>query len=86
MCQRPFPFPSISTRLVATIAPIKMCFGSRDDAEAKRSREIDALIHRDEKIIQRQVKLLLLGERSYPLPAQRLGNHHADGQWLTHAI
>ena len=43
-----------------------MCFGSRDDAEAKRSREIDALIHRDEKIIQRQVKLLLLGERTIP--------------------
>lgn len=30
--------------------------------EAKKSREIDALIHRDEKMMQRQVKLLLLGE------------------------
>lgn len=38
--------------------------------EAKRSREIDALIHRDEKIIQRQVKLLLLGELP-PLPSPR---------------
>ena len=34
---------------------MKMCFGSREDTEAKRSREIDVLIHRDEKIIQRQV-------------------------------
>jgi guanine nucleotide-binding protein subunit alpha, other len=51
-----------------------MCFGSREDTEAKRSREIDALIHRDEKIIQRQVKLLLLGERSYPVV------HHATGR------
>ncbi|KAM0176745.1 hypothetical protein ACHAPF_004602 [Botrytis cinerea] len=38
-----------------------MCFGSREDVEAKRSKEIDALIHRDEKVMQRQVKLLLLG-------------------------
>jgi len=39
-----------------------MCFGDREDVEAKKSREIDALIHRDEKVMQRQVKLLLLGE------------------------
>jgi guanine nucleotide-binding protein subunit alpha len=43
-----------------------MCFGSRDDLDAKRSREIDVLIHRDEKTMQRQVKLLLLGERFRP--------------------
>lgn len=41
-----------------------MCFGSREDVEAKRSKEIDALIHRDEKVMQRQVKLLLLGKLS----------------------
>jgi tRNA(Ile2) C34 agmatinyltransferase TiaS len=39
-----------------------MCFGGREDVEAKRSREIDALIHRDEKAAQKVVKLLLLGE------------------------
>jgi guanine nucleotide-binding protein subunit alpha len=39
-----------------------MCFGDREDADAKKSREIDALIHRDEKVMQREVKLLLLGE------------------------
>ncbi|KAL5321532.1 hypothetical protein ACEPPN_009491 [Leptodophora sp. 'Broadleaf-Isolate-01'] len=39
-----------------------MCFGGRgEDSEAKRSREIDALIHRDEKVMQKVVKLLLLG-------------------------
>lgn len=43
-----------------------MCFGSREDVEAKRSKEIDALIHRDEKVMQRQVKLLLLGKLSRP--------------------
>jgi guanine nucleotide-binding protein subunit alpha len=39
-----------------------MCFGGREDVEAKRSREIDALIHRDEKVMQKVVKLLLLGK------------------------
>lgn len=39
-----------------------MCFGGREDVEAKKSREIDALIHRDEKVMQKVVKLLLLGE------------------------
>lgn len=39
-----------------------MCFGGRDDSEVKRSREIDALIHRDEKQMQKIVKLLLLGK------------------------
>jgi hypothetical protein len=55
-----------------------MCLGSREDLEAKKSRDIDVLIHRDEKIIQRQVKLLLLGER-YRLSAHRVGGprcHH----------
>ena len=39
-----------------------MCFNSRVDVEAKKSREIDVLINRDKKVVQRQVKLLLLGE------------------------
>ena len=38
-----------------------MCFGDGKDEETRKSREIDALIHRDEKVMQRQVKLLLLG-------------------------
>lgn len=51
---------------------MKTCFGSREEVEAKRSREVDALIHRDAKIVQRQVKLLLLGEPTHPTPT-RLG-------------
>ncbi len=50
-----------------------MCFGGREDTEAKRSKEIDQLIHRDEKFMQKVVKLLLLGtyrgrqfQRQYP--------------------
>jgi guanine nucleotide-binding protein subunit alpha len=50
-----------------------MCFGGREDVEAKRSKEIDQLIHRDEKFMQKVVKLLLLGtyrgrefQRQYP--------------------
>jgi hypothetical protein len=53
--------------------------------EAKRSREIDALIHRDEKIIQRQVKLLLLGEPT-PIPARSGHRRRAHDRWLTLAI
>jgi guanine nucleotide-binding protein subunit alpha len=48
-----------------------MCFGGREDVEAKRSREIDALIHRDEKVMQKVVKLLLLGKHS---PRNSLAN------------
>jgi hypothetical protein len=44
-----------------TTTKFTMCFGGREDVEAKRSREIDALIHRDEKVMQKVVKLLLLG-------------------------
>jgi hypothetical protein len=54
--------PLLSFQIVI-IAALKMCFGGREDVEAKKSREIDALIHRDEKVMQRQVKLLLLGMR-----------------------
>jgi guanine nucleotide-binding protein subunit alpha len=45
-----------------------MCFGNREDADLKKSRDIDAGIHRDEKAMQRQVKLLLLGKFSLPTP------------------
>lgn len=39
-----------------------MCFGSRrDEDDYKKSRDIDAQIHRDEKELQKVVKLLLLG-------------------------
>lgn len=64
-----------------------MCFGSRDDAEAKRSREIDALIHRDEKVVQRQVKLLLLGEPFCLCLSSTSGmGDKPSGQQLTFAI
>lgn len=52
------------------IPSFNMCFGGREDVEAKKSREIDALIHRDEKVMQRQVKLLLLGESAIDLSIQ----------------
>jgi guanine nucleotide-binding protein subunit alpha len=54
-----------------------MCFGGREDVEAKKSREIDALIHRDEKVLQKVVKLLLLGERNsgYRETQYRITNH-----------
>jgi len=48
-------------RNTTTISSITMCFGGREDVEAKRSKEIDQLIHRDEKFMQKVVKLLLLG-------------------------
>lgn len=49
-----------------------MCFGGRgEDSEAKRSREIDALIHRDEKVMQKVVKLLLLGRATPPTLERR---------------
>ncbi|ELQ38422.1 hypothetical protein OOU_Y34scaffold00540g27 [Pyricularia oryzae Y34] len=41
-----------------------MCFGSRnvhDEAGAARSRELDKAIRADEKRLQKEVKLLLLG-------------------------
>ena len=52
-----------------------MCFGSRrDEDDYKKSREIDAQIHRDEKDMQKVVKLLLLGTYllalHFPIPNQ----------------
>lgn len=40
-----------------------MCFGSRKNEEEgmNRSRELDKVIRQDEKRMQREVKLLLLG-------------------------
>lgn len=40
-----------------------MCFGRRDkvEADAIRSRELDKAIRADEKKMQKEVKLLLLG-------------------------
>lgn len=49
-----------------------MCFGSREDGAAKKTREIDAQLHKDEKVMQRQVKLLLLGERTLIAWSDRL--------------
>jgi hypothetical protein len=54
--------PHLTHPTVTIALPIMCCFGDRENVEAKKSREIDALIHRDEKMMQRQVKLLLLGE------------------------
>jgi hypothetical protein len=53
----------ITITITISVSSFIMCFGSRDDVEVKRSREIDTMIHRDEKNMQRQVKLLLLGEQ-----------------------
>jgi guanine nucleotide-binding protein subunit alpha len=40
-----------------------MCFGGRrGEDDYKKSREIDAIIHRDEKEMAKVVKLLLLGK------------------------
>lgn len=51
-----------------------MCFGSRrDEDEYKKSRDIDAQIHRDEKDMQKVVKLLLLG--TSPHPRSRITGH-----------
>ena len=40
-----------------------MCFGRRnkDEADATRSRELDKILKADEKRMQKEVKLLLLG-------------------------
>jgi hypothetical protein len=45
-----------------------MCFGRRnkDEADATRSRELDKILKADEKRMQKEVKLLLLG-----MPATR---------------
>lgn len=47
-----------------------MCFGGRkkeDEEGAARSRELDKVIRADEKRLQREVKLLLLGtHKQYP--------------------
>lgn len=40
-----------------------MCFGSssKDDPEAKKSKEIEKQLREDQKRLDREVKLLLLG-------------------------
>lgn len=50
-----------------------MCFGRRnkDEADATRSRELDKILKADEKRMQKEVKLLLLGmaaPRTSPAP------------------
>ena len=48
-----------------------MCFGGRektDEVGAARSRELDKMIRADEKRLQKEVKLLLLGAH-WPPPA-----------------
>lgn len=49
-----------------------MCFGRRnkDEADATRSRELDKILKADEKRMQKEVKLLLLGMAApHPSPA-----------------
>lgn len=43
--------------------PSIMCFGKgeKDDADAKKSREIEKQLREDQKKLAREVKLLLLG-------------------------
>jgi hypothetical protein len=50
----------------------KMCFGSRKEDEAgdARSKELDKIIRADEKRLQKEVKLLLLGT-SHLVPCRR---------------
>jgi hypothetical protein len=61
-----------------------MCFGGREDGgEGKRSRDIDAMIHRDEKAMSRQVKLLLLGE-SVPRCSTVHGDHPKKSKITSH--
>lgn len=45
-----------------------MCFRGRDknNGEAARSRELDRMIRQDEKRMQKEVKLLLLGKHRDP--------------------
>lgn len=42
---------------------VTMCFGRRNksEADAERSQELDKMLRADEKKMQREVKLLLLG-------------------------
>lgn len=44
-----------------------MCFGSgkQDDPEAKKSREIERQLREDQKRMQKEVKVLLLGKYRY---------------------
>lgn len=42
------------------------CFGRSSDPDEKKSKDIDQMIHRDQKLMQKQVKLLLLGTQSLP--------------------
>jgi hypothetical protein len=59
-----------------------MCFGGRRaEDEYKKSREIDAMIHRDEKEMAKVVKLLLLGK---PLCADIQRATLADLAWTNH--
>lgn len=53
--------PTEAFRLSTTLC--KMCFGSRKEDEAgdARSKELDKIIRADEKRLQKEVKLLLLG-------------------------
>lgn len=43
-----------------------MCFGSssKDDPDAKKSREIEKQLREDQKRLAKEVKLLLLGEHA----------------------
>lgn len=57
-------FPTANQSRAAGI----MCFGSRereDEAGAARSRELDRMIRADEKRMQKEVKLLLLGKNEW---------------------
>ena len=56
------------------------CCGGRNkenEDEAARSRELDKIIRQDEKRLQKEVKLLLLGANSLPSPIA-LGRAHAS--------
>jgi hypothetical protein len=72
-------FLLLSYQPSTTAQLLKMCFGGREDLEAKKSREIDAMIHRDEKVMQKVVKLLLLGKPDLsPQPSANPRRRHQD--------
>lgn len=55
-----------------------MCFGSssKDDPDAKKSKEIEKQLREDQKRMAKEVKLLLLGmQASVPCHAV-MGQHH----------
>lgn len=68
--------------------PKIMCFGNanKEDPEAKKSREIEKQLREDQRRMQKEVKMLLLGARaSPPSPALRAGKRRTNPPWQVRA-